>query len=236
MSKLKQIVEPEKLLLVWQEPVSRARFVVGEALRTDSGFCFRYLPGSDLDAAKSKGFKGYLAFPHFNEEYRLGVMESFTTRLPPRSREDFGKFLDYWHIDNMLKNSISNFALLGYTGGVLPRDGFRFIPVFPQTDHLEFIVEVAGHRYHGGTCGIGEEALFVPEPDNPNDPEAVKVLTHNGNKLGYVMRGLNRQFLEWLANGQLTGEVVRINGTSDRPVVLVYVEFDRGADQIFKSG
>jgi len=77
------------------------------------------MPGNDLDTARSKGFKGYLAFPHFKETYRLGVMESFMTRLPPRSREDFGKFLDYWHLDSLLKNSISDFTLLGYTGAAL---------------------------------------------------------------------------------------------------------------------
>jgi len=211
MRRLKHIVEPESLLLLWQDPVSRSRYIVGRVTRDNGGYCFCYLPGGDLDAAREKGFKGYLAFPHFNETYRLGVMESFITRLPPRSREDFDKFLDYWHIDSSLKDSLSDFTLLGYTGAALPRDGFRFIPVFSQQAHLEFIVEVAGHRYQANLCEIGETVRFVAEPGNPHDPEAIKVESPDGRELGYVMHGLNRQFGEWLASGRLSGEIVRIN-------------------------
>ena len=232
MRELKYIVEPERLLLSWQDPVSRSRYVVGQVSRDNGGYCFRYLPGSDLNAAGDKGFKGYLAFPHFKEEYRLGVMESFMTRLPPRSREDFGKFPGYWHLDGTLKDSISDFSLLGYTGAALPRDSFRFIPVFPSLAHLEFVVEVAGHRYQDGACKPGAAVRFVAEPGNPHDSEAIRVESPDGRKLGYVMHGLNHQFGEWLASGRLSGEIVRINGTSGRPVVLVYVEYERESGQL----
>jgi len=236
MRKLKNIVEPESLLLVWQEPVSRARYVVGRVTRDNGGYCFRYLPGSDLETAKRKGFDGYLAFPHFDAEYRLGVMESFMTRLPPRSWDDFGKFLNYWHLDSSLKDSISDFALLGYTGAALSRDGFRFVPVFPQLANLEFIVEVAGGRYQDSPCAIGEAVHFTTEPDNQYDVDAIRVETRDGRMLGYVMHGLNRQIGEWLENGQLSGEIVRINGNSLRPVLLIHVEFSRQQRQRIQTG
>jgi len=236
MSKLKHLVEPERLLLVWQEPVSRVRFAVGEVFHSGSGTCFRYLPGPDLDAAKNKGFKGYLAFRYLTKEYRLGVMESFMTRLPPRSREDFDKFLDYWHIDRELKPSLSDFVLLGYTGGALPRDGFRFMPIFPSVAHLEFVMEVAGHRYQDNACELGEAVRFVAETDNVHDPETVAVVTQDGRMLGHVMHGLNHQFSKWLISGQLSGEVVRINGTTEQPVVLVHVEFERHTGKLTKTG
>jgi len=232
MRKLSHIVEPTSLLLSWQEPVTRNRYIVGEVSHAGDSFCFRYLPGPDLEEAKEHGFKGYLAFKHFDEEYRLGVMESFMSRLPARSREDFDKFLAYWHIDSNLKASISDFSLLGYTGASLPRDGFRFMPVFPGMEAVEFIVEIAGHRYHENGCEIGEEVRFVAEPDNPHDPKAVTAVSADGCKLGYVMHGLNNQFGEWLDSGLLRGEIVRVNGTADRPVVLVYVEYERDAGLI----
>jgi len=163
-------------------------------------------------------------------------MESFTSRLPPRSREDFGKYLDYWHIDSKLKSPISDFALLGYTGAALPRDGFRFLPEFPALGHLEFVVEVAGHRYQEGCCALGEAVRFTAEPDNPHDAEAVAVETLSGCMLGYVMHGMGHQFSEWLESGRLSGEIVRINGTTDRPVVLVHVEFEGHADQLTRLG
>jgi len=234
MHKLKHIIEPESLLLLWQEPVSRARYVVGRVTRDHSGYCFSYLPGDDLDTAKRKGFKGYLAFPHFNKEYRLGVMESFMTRLPPRSRDDFDKFLNHWHLDSSLKDSISDFALLGYTGAALSRDGFRFVPVFPHQAHLEFIVEVAGKRYQNDPYKIGEAVRFIAEPDNAYDSHAIRVEGQDGRKFGYIMHGLNHQFGDWLANGRLSGEIVRINGTSQRPVMLVYVEYAQ--EQLAQAG
>lgn len=236
MRKLEYIVEPESLLLSWQDPVSRNRYTVGQVTHENGGYSFRYLQGNDLEEAKRSGFKGYTAFKHFDQVYRFGVMESFMTRLPPRSREDFDKFLDYWHIDSGLKSSISDFALLGYTGAALPRDGFRFMPVFPVLPRLEFIVEVAGHRYQDNVCEIGEEVRFVSEADNPHDPDAISVVTADGCKLGYVMHGLNRQFGHWLKAGNLCGEIVRINGTSDRPIVLVYVEFESHSDKLMHTG
>jgi len=226
MRKIENIVEPERLLLSWQDPASRLRYTVGIVSKEAGGVCFRYLQGSELEKARACGFRGYPAFHNFGSEYRLGVMESFMTRLPPRSREDFGKFLEYWHID--AKADISNFALLGYTGAVLPRDGFRFLPVFPKIGCLEFVVEVAGYRYHDRTCDIGGIVHFSLEPDNEFDPMAVAVTTCDGEeKIGYIMHGMGSQFAEWLAFGRLQGEIIRINGTSGRPIILVCVVFER---------
>jgi len=224
MRKLENIVEPESLLLSWQEPASRLRYTIGVVSKEAGGVCFRYLQGTELEKARECGFRGYPAFHNFGSEYRLGVMESFMTRLPPRSREDFGKFLDYWHIDN--DTDISDFALLVYTGAVLPRDGFRFLPVFPKVSYLEFVVEVAGFRYHGESCDVGGSVHFSLEPDNETDPMAVAVFCGGDEKIGYIMHGMGNQFVEWLADGHLKGEIVRINGTSGRPVILVCVEFE----------
>jgi len=229
MNKIRHIVEPEKLLLTWQDPVTRQRFVVGEMVREKAGICFRYLHGAELDQARERGFRGYLAFRNMQAEYRLGVMESFMTRLPPRSREDFGKFLEYWDIDPDAE--ISDFALLGYTGAALPRDGFRFLPVFPErVEELAFVIEVAGHRYSGSPVAVGETVCFRHENENEKDPQAVAVLAGASDlmrRIGYVMRGLNSQFIVWLENGEVSGRIVRINGTHERPLVLVRVEFHR---------
>ncbi len=229
MHKIRHIVEPERLLLTWQDPVSRRRFVVGELRRDKAGVCFRYLEGEDLEQARKHGFKGYLAFRNMRAVYRLGVMESFMTRLPPRSREDFGKFLEYWNIDPGAE--ISDFALLGYTGAALPRDGFRFLPVFAQdVEAVSLTIEVAGHRYTGQPVSVGDAVSFRQEPDNEADPEAVAVYAGEGGRMrhiGYVMRGLNAQFISWLKSGDVHGRVVRINGSSERPVVLAWVEFHR---------
>lgn len=125
---------------------------------------------------------------------------------------------------------------MGYTGAALPRDGFRFIPVFSQQAHLEFIAEVAGHRYQANPCEIGETVRFVAEPDNPHDSEAIRVEAQDGRTLGYVMHGMNHQFGEWLETGHLSGEIVRINGISNRLIVLVYVKYECESDQLTQTG
>jgi len=224
MTMIKHIIEPERLLLAWQEPVSRQRFVVGELVREKSGICFRYLHGDGLDRAKNMGFKGYLAFRNLSGEYHLGVMESFMSRLPPRSREDFGKFLDYWKIDRDAE--ISDFSLLGYTGATLPRDGFRLLPLFSKNaDQVNLIIELAGYRYNDHKAEQNESVSFMHEPENLEDHHAVAVYSGDGRRIGYVMRGLNEQFITWMNSGQLQGRIVRINGTQDRPVILVLAEF-----------
>jgi len=227
MTVIKHIIEPERLLLVWQEPLSRHRFIVGEIVREKAGVCFRYLLGDELDQAKTNGFKGYLAFRDLSGEYRLGVMESFMSRLPPRSREDFGKFLDYWKIDPDAE--ISDFSLLGYTGAILPRDGFRLLPLFPRNvSQVNLIIELAGYRYHEHTAELGETVSFVHESENPEDEYAVAVyadMEPEARRIGYVMRGLNQQFIAWMMEGHLQGRIVRINGTKERLVILILAEF-----------
>jgi len=232
MTAIKHIVEPERLLLVWQEPLSRHRFIVGEIVREKAGVCFHYLPGNELDQAKKKGFKGYLAFRDLSGEYRLGVMESFMSRLPPRSREDFGKFLDYWKIDPDAE--ISDFSLLGYTGATLPRDGFRLLPLFPEhVSQVNLIIELAGYRYNEHAVELGEAVSFMHEPENSEDEHAVAVYVgmQVDCRIGYVMRGLNKQFIAWMTEGHVQGRIVRINGTQERPIVLILAEFSCAIQQ-----
>jgi len=232
MTAIKHIIEPERLLLVWQEPLSRHRFIVGQIVREKAGVCFHYLPSDELDQAKKKGFKGYLAFRDLSGEYRLGVMESFMSRLPPRSREDFGKFLDYWKIDPAAE--ISDFSLLGYTGATLPRDGFRLLPLFSQhVSQVNLVIELAGYRYNEHAVELGETVSFVHEPENSEDEHAVAVYAgiQVDHRIGYVMRGLNKQFIAWMMEGHVQGRIVRINGTQVRPVVLILAEFSCAIQQ-----
>ncbi len=37
-------------------------------------------------------------------------------------------------------------------------------------------------------CKAGDPLLLVPEPDNPHDPNAIKVCRKNGDTLGYISR------------------------------------------------
>ena len=91
---------------------------------------------------------------------------------------------------------------------------------------FEFIVEVAGFR-HESQVDVDDIALeanisFIPEPTNTFDAKAIRIELH-GQKLGYVDRGRVDIFHRHLQKGrQVTGEVTRKNGTSERPLVYIY--------------
>lgn len=78
----------------------------------------------------------------------------------------------------------------GYHGSVWPKD--QKIP-----DYLEF--EIAGLSYRGNLdVYMGEHVgTLEPEPDNPYDANAIKILAEDGHHIGYVpkdMTGAVRDF------------------------------------------
>ena len=225
MPRTSQLTEPESLLLTWQDPVGRQRFIVGEVVKPEQGqVWFRYPPGEELDNAVQAGFVGYPAFPDLSKTYTSGVLDSFITRLPPSSRHDYNKFLKYWRIDP--ETTTTPFALLGYTGASLPRDGFRFVPTFSERDSIDLVIELAGYRHYSTEVQEGDRVCFISEPDNPHDPEAIMAFVEkDGNRepIGYVMRGLHWQFGKWLNRGVVEGEIIMINGTPSRQLALVLV-------------
>src|SRR5690348_14847383 len=90
---IENVVEPVRLLLVWQGPEgsSRTRHVVGELTSEPSGeVTLRYSSDpSVLEPAKKDGFIGYAAFRDLSKVYTAGVADAFFRRIPPRSRGDF---------------------------------------------------------------------------------------------------------------------------------------------------
>lgn len=72
----------------------------------------------------------------------------------------------------------------GYHVSVWPKDVY-------QPDFIEF--EIAGITHHADVAmkHLGESmALLVAEPDNPYDPNAIRVMTSDWQLLGYVPRGM----------------------------------------------
>ena len=72
----------------------------------------------------------------------------------------------------------------GYHVSVWPKDLY-------QPDFIEF--EIAGITHHADVAmkHLGESmALLVAEPDNPYDPNAIRVMTSDWQLLGYVPRDM----------------------------------------------
>ncbi|MBS0289022.1 MAG: HIRAN domain-containing protein [Proteobacteria bacterium] len=230
MNSIKHIVEFDTLNLVWQSgnDPNRLRYVVAELTRHDNNVQLRYLKSTqDFKTALGFGFKGYPAFNIEKDIHSSGVIEAFKRRLPPRTRGDFGKYLEMFRLPQDAE--ISDFALLGYSGAKLPGDEFSIIPSLEEvTQSFEFLMEVAGFRHNSKipieSIELKSHVTFEAEPDNPVDPSAIKILL-DGNKIGYVTRNLLPQFYRWLEEGRIeTAVIERKNGQPDRPTLYLFVK------------
>ncbi len=130
MRYIEHIVEPDRLLLSWQTSSERLRMLVAELIRNGNDADLVYLKESeDFLKVQSLEFEGYPGFV-IEKDIHKNVLTSFMKRLPPRSRGDFGRFLDALRIKTEAKDEISDFALLGYSGAKLPDDDFTVIHIF----------------------------------------------------------------------------------------------------------
>lgn len=237
MNRIKHVIDPERLLLVWQAPEgkSRNRYVVGELRQCHGEVVFRYFPNTEeFKNANAEGFVCYPAFRKTGQEYNQGVLDTFLRRLPPRKRGDFAKYLEQWRLASHVE--ISDFALLGHTGAKLPNDGFTLINPFDNVEPpYEFYIEVAGFRYYQDSVsiqdiGVGMDAVFISEPDNEYDGNAVRIEVA-GKKIGYVNKVQSKSFMRWLQHYRITACVERINGTNDRPLIYIFGRVESAQQQ-----
>lgn len=236
MTSISHLCEPTKLLLTWQgletasQPEARSRYVVGELLPVSGGAAatFKYLRDTpDFLAAVRYGFQGHPAFRLGADEESLpDVMQTFMRRLPPRKREDFPVYLQRHMLPYPFE--LSDFALLGYTGARLPSDGFALSPVFDCADlPCQFVTDLAGTRYQASneevaSVQVGDAAVLIAEPENKFDADAIRVEI-NGKHMGYINRVLKNNVHAWLSCSSVSAEVVRKNGTADRPLIYITI-------------
>ena len=228
MRQIEHIVEPDRILLSWQTASERLRMLVAELIRSgDDDANLVYLKESeDFLKAQSLEFEGYPGFDIKKDVYE-NVLTSFMKRLPPRSRGDFSRFLEALRIKSDAE--ISNFALLGYSEAKLPDDDFTFIHPFKNASPpFELLLPVRGYRHYKEQLPLAElstemQAGFEVEPDNPKDPEAIKVVI-DGVRVGYVSRGLTGSFHKWMQSDlTISAYVERINGAEQNPEIYLYV-------------
>ncbi|CAM3518404.1 HIRAN domain-containing protein [Halomonas lysinitropha] len=229
---IEHLVEPQRLLLYWQarDSKNRSRYRVGQLVMKGGQVMLQYDQGPEVAEAKKMGFEGYPAFPLRQPEHSHQVMEAFKRRLPPRSRGDFSRYLKLRAIQ--AEAEISDFALLGYSGAKLPNDGFELVHPFDDApEAFEILIEVAGFRHEAelevGELQEGDAIQFVTEPGNAHERTAIR-MESGGRKLGYVPRGYLDMLHRMLDRGaNLEGEVFRINGSEERPLVHVLTRITR---------
>lgn len=231
---IEHIIEPSRLLVIWQpDPKGTGkRYVVGEVQAADDGLSLQYYDNEETRKAVEYGFSGMFAQPYeAGKIYHDGVQDTLAKRLPARTRADYSDFLCSFCLDESIVENASLLALLGYTGGKLAGDGFSFAHTFENaTAPFELTFEIAGFRHCDGMKEYEDTSLLlnanvdlIADDHNEHDPSAVQV-AYQGICLGYIPHGQAETMRRIMASFIFTAEIVRVNGTKDRPRILVFVK------------
>lgn len=192
------------LYLIWKDPETRRNYTIGKLVRGEH-YVFEYC--EEVSSAKEAGWNLLSAFP-CEETYTSDVMfPVFSSRLPDKKRRDMKKILKEYGLDEY-----DEFELLRKSGARLPIDTYEFIdPIFSEDKEIEREFFVMGIRYYsecgGSDCtllpqlAIGEALELIPEPENEHDSMAIRVLTRQGQHLGYIPRYYNKAILERIQKG-----------------------------------
>lgn len=229
MNRIKYIFEPTRLYLVWHHSGAdspRHRRTVGELVKQGDTVAFKYLKkGKDFQLAREEGFLGFPAFALTStEKVHTDALDAFLTRLPPRRRADFKKYLDQYGLPADFDGS--DMSLLGYTGARLASDSFELCPDYSDVEvPADLIIELSGARHHvqpGAEPQVGDSVDFFPEPENPYDTEAVAAICQ-GNKAGYVNKSMSKGFRKALESMSIKGEILKSEAGRDKMQILVLV-------------
>lgn len=184
------------LYLIWKDPQTRKNFTVGKLTRGVT-FTFQYI--AEASEAETFGWKKLDAFPDDQVYENDTIFPVFSSRLPDRKRRDLDKILQKYGLEEF-----DEFELLKKSGARLPIDTYEFIdPIRPEDESVQRDFYVMGTRHstpcNGECCDllpavtVGDRLTLQKEPDNLHDPFAIRVMTQNGDLLGYVPRYYNKE-------------------------------------------
>ncbi len=208
------------LYLIWKEPDSRRNYVVGQLTKNGQyEFCYGY----EVQKAIEKGFELLISFEDINKTYKSDTLfPTFSSRLPDRKRRGIERILSKYGLD-----VFDDYKLLKRSGARLPIDTLEFIdPILDTYDgEIERVFHIAGIRHYIGCEGENcEEALQLtkgdklrlkPEPSNPYDKNAIKILDEDDKHIGYLPRYYCESVLEYLKKGsKYTCTVLEMNKDS----------------------
>lgn len=256
MQLIEKIFEPSRLYLNWQNPRKVAdqpaavgtRYRVAEIVREGDDYRFTYLVNSQsFNQAVALGFDGYRAFDIAKVTYQNpNLLDSFSRRIFKKTRNDYNEFLNYFGIASGVE--VSDFAMLGYSGGVISGDRFSFeVDISDAELPLEFPTSVVGARHSINSENPFAQEIYInrkiaktedfyrslgveviAEPQNDNDPNAhqVKLTRPYQENLGYINRVIAEQLIN-LKPQTIGAEILRINGTIESPQILLKLRIEK---------
>jgi len=206
------------LFLAWQDPDTRCWFPVGRLTFCEQVYQFVYTQSAE-EAQKQCGFQPLKTFPDLHQGYESDeLFPLFANRLPPRSRPDYGQFVEWLNIP---ANEDDPIAMLARSGGRRVTDFFEVFPC-PEPDeggayHVHFFAHGLRHFSKDSIDRIermrqGEHLLLVFDFQNPHDPQAMMLRTNGsvpGDRylVGYFPRYLLHDTFEILQECAFLPEV-----------------------------
>lgn len=205
----------DPLFLSWQQPDNW--WPVGRVSRDGADFVFSYTEGASSAAAA--GFRPLSGFPEFDQVYRSSTLfPILRNRLPPRSRPDYGDFVDWLDLPRDEQDPL---VLLARSGGQRETDRFEvFSAPDPQSDgnhRATFFLQ--GLRYGSreakdevARLEAGDELALEAEPGNPGNALAIRILARaSGVHIGFVPRYLCTDLHALIASPAVRVRVRRLN-------------------------
>jgi hypothetical protein len=104
--------------------------------------------------------------------------------------------------------------------GPVVLEGDELVRVVGTSHYQDALLELSG-RTADDEVRVQKIALFVPEPDNPHDPNAIAV-TIDGRLVGYLSRDENTHWLDVVTGNEIGAEAM-IAGRAGVPVLGVFL-------------
>jgi hypothetical protein len=237
---IRQIPDTGKLVVVWQKPSDEnakdagERFVVGEILYNNEFEQINYYDNEDIKKARELGFRELYVFSGKEgmELKNNEISTALARRTISKDRGDFEEYLEFYSISHEIKDQLNTITLLSSTGrGKNHGDGYSFFPdIEKATLPFQTTFEIAGHRHSEGMKAFpdklglqGEKVILKTEESNQYDRNAIKIFL-GGLAMGYVPKGLNHGLHKFLKESKVDAFIARVNGTVDRPNLMVLVK------------
>jgi hypothetical protein len=170
-----------ELLVVWKDPITRNRIVIGRLWKRDAKYYFKYIHTEEnergsIEIAVKMGYQPIKIFENIYKIYKANnLFAPFLNRLSGQDRKN------------------KPFDQLRETGGRLSTDTLEFIePINEIKKERKVSFNIAGWRHYQGDQIIDnflpdDSLLLKLEDDNLYDNHAIEIWTKDSKyKLGYV--------------------------------------------------
>lgn len=199
-----------KLFVIWGEPKSGARHVIGHVWREPMGeFGFAYSAAGVREAGEA-GFKLLPEFPLVQEYRSRYLFSTFAQRIPSPKRPDYASMLEGWGVSS----TDDQLDVLAASGGLQHTDTLELAEYRAPEDELRepLRLRLASSRFFPPSEQLRPDAVLTLQRDRANaiDSNATAFMVESGAVVGYVPRQYAELTARHLDAGhQLKGTVLR---------------------------